>query len=99
MFIIMGKEARLPAQMVSGKSTGAFHLGPLGHIAKSHGGHGPQVFRRQASNPKMLITLTLVKGCFSVRRLIGFYGSRKSLHPWLPKSSGPVRSSSPRLSR
>lgn len=45
MFIIMGKEARLPAQMVSGKSTGAFHLGPSGHIAKSHGGHAPQVFR------------------------------------------------------
>lgn len=30
-FIVMGKEARTPVHVVSGKGAGAFHLGPLGH--------------------------------------------------------------------
>ena len=37
MFIIMGREASPPAQMVCGKSAGAPHLGPGGHTAKSQG--------------------------------------------------------------
>lgn len=37
MFTVMGKGARPPAQMVPGKSTGTFHLEPLGHTAKSRG--------------------------------------------------------------
>lgn len=60
MFTVMGKGARPPAQMVPGKSTGAFHLGPLVHTAKSRG--TVYIISQVTSlKPKWLIPITVLK--------------------------------------
>lgn len=81
MFTVMGKGARPPAQMVPGKSTGTFHLEPLGHTLVKSWGIMDIISQVTSLKPKWVTPLPIF-----MWRLTGLCRCRKTKHHGPPNN-------------